>query len=146
MHVQTHPQSTVRSYHVASHLADMEMDLETCGSTGLRVGLKCSTKAVYFLHQNPRVSAPVSWLNLRESSPVQSRHCIYPNFTWLNKYNKPLENGNLCFFHPCIKIKILSGSKHNVTIVIAVNFNFQFMVSSMFYNVARMFYAFYTLL
>ena len=81
MHVQTHPQSTVRSYHVASHLADMEMDLETCGSTGLRVGLKCSTKAVYFVHQNPRVSAPVSWLNLRESSPVQGPDIVYTHAT-----------------------------------------------------------------
>ena len=84
MQVQTHPQSTVRSYHVASHMADMETDLENCGSTGLRVGLKCSTKAVYFVQRNPHVSAPVSWLNLNESrvqsSPVQGPGIVYTPF------------------------------------------------------------------
>ena len=68
------------SYHVALHLADMETDLETCGSTGLRVGLKCSTKAVYFVHQKLRVLAPVSRPNLNESrvqSSPGSRYCIY---------------------------------------------------------------------
>ena len=51
-------------------MADMESDLETCGSTGLRVGFKCSIKAIYFVHQNPRVSAPVSWLNITRNAVI----------------------------------------------------------------------------